>query len=106
MVREERVYNVYVLASKREGVLYIGFTGDIEARIYQHKHEEVDGFTKWYHVKRLVYYESFDGPLSGIEREKQLKKWNRGWKIRLIEKHNPEWRDLYNGGDILPLFEE
>lgn len=99
----DKIYFVYILASKPRGVLYIGFTGNLAARVYQHKEGAVEGFTKRYFVKRLVYYEIFGDPLSGIQREKQLKKWNRDWKIRLIEKHNPEWIDLYNDGDILPL---
>ena len=102
-MREDRLYYVYILASKRQGVLYIGFTGDLEVRIYQHINEVFEGFTKRYHVKHLVYYECHGDPLSGIEREKQMKKWNRAWKIRLIEKHNPDWLDLYNDGEILPL---
>jgi putative endonuclease len=93
----------YILASKPHGVLYIGFTGNLASRVYQHKHEELGGFTKRYNVKQLVYYELSDNPISGIQREKQLKKWNRAWKIHLIEKHNPEWRDLYEDGEILPL---
>lgn len=99
----KKTYSVYILASKRDGVLYIGFTGNLSARVYQHKVGEYEGFTKRYHVKRLVYYEDFDDPWSGIEREKQLKKWNRAWKIHLIEKHNPQWMDLYEDGEILPL---
>ena len=99
----DRTYFVYILASKPRGVLYIGFSGNLQTRIYQHKHDVFEGFTKRYHVKLLVYYEIFYDPLSGIRREKQVKKWNREWKIRLIEKHNPEWLDLYNGGELLPL---
>jgi putative endonuclease len=106
MTRVPKTYYVYILASKRGGVLYIGFTGSLASRVYQHKLEFVDGFTKRYHVKRLVYYEMFGDPLSGIKREKQLKKWNRAWKIHLIEKHNPEWKDLYQDGEILPLPKE
>ena len=96
-------YFIYILASKMRGVLYIGFTSDLSIRVSQHKHEELEGFTKRYFVKRLVYYEMFEDPSSGIEREKQLKKWNRAWKIKLIEKHNPEWLDLFKDGEILPL---
>jgi putative endonuclease len=69
----------------------------------QHRNEEVEGFTKRYHVRRLVYYETVGNPISGIQREKQLKKWNRAWKIRLIERHNPGWKDLFDDGEILPL---
>ena len=103
MTYGKKTYCIYILASKPNGVLYIGFTSNLAIRVYQHKHEEVDGFTKRYHVKCLIYYEVFSDPLSGIEREKQLKKWNRAWKIHLIEKHNPEWNDLYEDGKILPL---
>jgi putative endonuclease len=98
-----KTYFVYILASKLDGVLYIGFTSDLISRVYQHKEELLDGFTKRYHVKRLVYYELFNDPLLAIQREKQLKRWNRAWKIHLIEKHNPEWIDLYENGTILPL---
>ena len=89
-----KVYAVYILASKSNGVLYIGFTGYLASRIFQHREGMVDGFTKRYAVKRLVYYELFGDPSSGIQREKQLKKWNRDWKIQLIEQDNLEWRDL------------
>ena len=106
MVYEVRTYFVYILASKRRGVLYIGFTSDLNIRVSQHRLEEMEGFTKKYFVKHLVYYEMFANPSSGIEREKRLKKWNREWKIRLIEKHNPEWQDLFLNGNILPLLVE
>jgi putative endonuclease len=102
-VYSDKTYLVYILASKPHGVLYIGFTGEPVSRMYQHKREARDGFTKRYHVKRLVYYELFNDPLLAIQREKQLKKWNRAWKIRLIEKHNPQWIDLCEDGTILPL---
>ena len=98
-----RQYYIYILASKRRGVLYIGFTGKLVSRMYQHKSRELEGFTKRYQVRRLVYYEVFWDPLSGIQREKQLKKWNRAWKIRLIEQHNPEWKDLYENARIALL---
>lgn len=103
VMREEKVYSVYILASKPKGVLYIGFTSRLVDRVYQHRSEEIEGFTKRYHVHRLVYYEMFNEPMAGIQREKQLKKWNREWKIRMIEKHNPEWKDLYEDGEILAL---
>ena len=103
MAFEPKIYYVYILASKPRGVLYIGFTGSLAPRVDQHKRGEIDGFTKRYHVKRLVYYEMFSDPLSGIKREKQLKKWKRAWKIHLIEKHNPQWFDLYDQGEILLL---
>ena len=77
------------------GTLYIGITNDLPGRVYEHKNDMVDGFTKKYKVHRLVYYEGHKDVKQAILREKQLKKWNRQWKIRLIEKGNPEWRDLY-----------
>ena len=89
-------YYVYILASKKNGTLYIGVTNDLAKRIYEHKNNLVEGFTKKYHVHRLVYYEDTDDVTSAITREKQMKKWNRAWKIELIEKNNPEWKDLYN----------
>ena len=98
-----KTYYVYILASKPKGVLYTGFSGNLNARTWQHKEGVVEGFTKKYFVKRLVYYECFNDPKEGIHRETQLKKWNRDWKIHLIEKHNPEWIDLYNDGEVLPL---
>ena len=81
MTYEIKSYFVYILASKPRGVLHIGFSGDLGVRIFQHKYEEIDGFTKRYFVKRLVYYEIFEDPSAGIAREKQLKKWNRAWKL-------------------------
>ena len=87
-------YYVYILASKKDGVLYIGVTNDLELRISQHKSGEIDGFTKKYFTHRLVYYETTGDINSAIAREKALKKWKREWKIKLIEKENPEWEDL------------
>jgi len=89
-------YFVYILASKKNGTLYIGVTNDLIKRVYQHKNNLVDGFTKKHNVHRLVYYETTNDIQSAIIREKQLKKWNRKWKLELIEKENPEWKDLYN----------
>jgi len=88
-------YFVYILASKKGGVLYIGVTSNLAKRIYEHKDGIVEGFTKKYFTHRLVYYEVFDEVVEAIKREKQLKKWNRSWKIELIEKKNKEWEDLY-----------
>jgi putative endonuclease len=102
-VKFSKLYFVYILASKRNGTLYTRFSGGFPGRIYQHKTGEIKGFTSRYNVKRLVYYEIFDNPQDAILREKQLKKWNRAWKIRLIEKHNPNWEDLYADSEILPL---
>ncbi len=90
-----RDYFVYILASKRNGTLYIGVTDNLIKRIYEHKNELVDGFTKKYHIHHLVYYEMTPNIKSAIEREKQLKKWQREWKLELIEKQNPSWRDLF-----------
>ncbi|NNC81959.1 MAG: GIY-YIG nuclease family protein [Flavobacteriales bacterium] len=87
-------YYVYILASKRNGTLYIGMTNSITRRTHEHKTEFYDGFTKRYSVKRLVYYERHPSPASALKRERQMKKWNRAWKLRLIEEMNPEWEDL------------
>jgi len=84
------------LASRKKGTLYIGVTSDLARRIYEHKYDFVEGFTKQYKVHSLVYFEITESIESAIDREKKLKKWNRAWKIRLIEKINPEWRDLYS----------
>jgi putative endonuclease len=91
-----RSYYVYILASKIGGTLYIGVTNDLIRRIAQHKLKLVEGFTEKYDVARLVYFEQFDDPENAIKREKRLKKWNRAWKVRLIEQHNPNWDDLYH----------
>ena len=88
-------YYVYILASKRNGTLYIGVTQDLLKRVYLHKKELLDGFTKKYNVKRLVYYEVYQDIKDAILREKRLKKWKRKWKIKLIEEKNPNWEDLY-----------
>ena len=85
------------MANKRNGTLYIGVTNDLIKRVYEHKNDFVDGFTKKYHVHNLVHYEPFSDMESAIQYEKRLKKWNRAWKIELIEERNPEWEDLYNG---------
>ena len=86
---------VYVLASRRNGTLYIGVTSDLVQRIWQHKHELVKGFTQKYRVHTLVWYEIHATMESAIGREKAIKEWQRAWKIELIETLNPEWRDLY-----------
>lgn len=90
------MYYVYIVTNKSNGVLYTGITGDLKRRIYEHKNEEIDGFTKRYHVNKLVYYETFSSPQSAIKREKQIKKWVREKKIKLIETFNPEWQDIYD----------
>ena len=89
-----RLHRVYILASKPNGTLYIGVTGCIARRMWQHKQGLVEGFTKKYDLHRLVYCEPFAYVRDAIQREKQLKKWNRAWKIRLIESVNPGWKDL------------
>jgi putative endonuclease len=86
---------VYILASQRNGTLYIGVTSNLVQRIWQHKNDLVEGFTEKYGVHGLVYFELLDDMLSAITREKQLKKWNRSWKLALIEKQNPTWQDLW-----------
>jgi len=86
-------YYVYI-ASRRYGTLYIGVTNNLARRLVQHRSGAVSSFTRTYKVFRLVYVESFDDPVSAITREKQMKKWNRDWKIRLIEEQNPDWSDL------------
>ena len=88
-------YYIYILASKKDGVLYIGVTNNLVRRIYEHKKGMTDGFTKKYNVKNLVYYETHSEVNEAIKREKQMKKWYRKWKIELIEKSNLEWKDLY-----------
>jgi putative endonuclease len=88
-------YYVYILASQRNGTLYIGVTNDLIKRVHEHKYNLVAGFTKKYNVHLLVYFEQSDNIESAINREKQIKKWNRKWKLELIEKKNPTWRDLY-----------
>ena len=90
-----RTYYVYILASKRNGTLYIGVTNDLVRRVYEHKHDLVDGFTKRYGVHRLVYFEDTGDIEAAIQREKQLKWWHRKWKVKLIEKANPDWKDLW-----------
>ena len=92
-----RSYCVYILASRIGGTLYVGVTNDLIRRIYEHKSDVVDGFSKKYGVHRLVYFEQFDDAENAIRREKRLKKWNRAWKVRLIEELNPNWDDLYPG---------
>ena len=86
---------VYVLASAERGTLYIGVTGWLKYRVWEHREGLIDGFTKTHDVKRLVWYELFADFPSAIVREKQLKKWNRAWKLELIEKTNPAWDDLW-----------
>ena len=90
-------YHIYILASSKNGTLYIGVTSDLVKRIYEYKQGLVEGFTKKHTIHALVYYEVVNDVNSAITREKQLKRWNREWKINLIEKDNPGWKDLYKG---------
>lgn len=89
-----RIYYVYILASRRNGTLYIGVTNDLERRVYEHKRGLMPGFTTRYNVTYLVYYEETDDVSAAMKREKQLKKWNREWKLKLIEDSNPNWVNL------------
>ena len=89
------VYWVYILASQKHGTIYIGVTNDLVRRVYQHKNKLIKGFTSKYSVDRLVWFETYDDITVAIEREKELKKWRREWKINLIEQDNPNWDDLY-----------
>ena len=86
---------VYILSNQVRGTLYIGVTSNLIQRVWQHKQNLVDGFSKQHALHHLVYFEQFDDMLNAITREKQLKKWNRAWKIELIESINGDWRDLY-----------
>ena len=88
-------YYVYILASKKNGTLYIGVTNDLIKRVYEHKNDLAEGFTKKYGVHQLVYFEQTNDVISAITREKQIKKWRRQWKIELIEEKNLEWMDLF-----------
>ncbi|MEY9127963.1 GIY-YIG nuclease family protein [Bradyrhizobium yuanmingense] len=90
-------YYVYILASKKHGTLYIGVTNDLVRRVHQHKTKATPGFTTKYGVDKLVLFEIYDDPATAIAREKELKKWRRDWKTRLIEEQNPNWDDLYPG---------
>ncbi len=87
-------YYVYILSNKKNGTLYIGMTNDLERRMYEHKNKIVDGFTKRYSLDKLMFYEIYQNVDNAIKREKQLKNWNRKWKIDLIEKRNSNWNDL------------
>jgi len=90
-----KAYWVYILCSQRNGTLYVGVTNNLSRRVYEHKQLKGDGFTTKYNVTKLVYYDEFQYVNDAIQAEKRIKKWNRKWKIELIEKHNPEWEDLY-----------
>jgi putative endonuclease len=93
-------FYVYILSSQRRGTLYIGVTSNLIKRVYEHRNGLVDGFTKKYGVHQLVYYEVTKDAETALLRERQMKKWHRLWKLRLIEEHNPEWIDLYDNFDL------
>ena len=92
-----KTYYVYIMTSNRNGTLYIGVTNNLPQRIWEHKNDVHEGFTKKYGVHRLVWYEATTDVAAAIQREKQMKKWRRQWKINLIEEENPNWDDLYEG---------
>ena len=102
-MRHERNPAVYILASKHYGTLYIGVTSDLLGRMWQHRNDALPGFTAKYAVYRLVHFEMFGDMINAIEREKQLKRWHRPWKINLINGENPEWRDLAVSIGLPPL---
>jgi putative endonuclease len=89
-------YYVYILASKKDGAIYLGVTNNLVRRIYEHRIKAVRSFTSRYNITRLVWFEIYDDPISAISREKELKKWKRAWKVQLIEEKNPRWDDLYD----------
>jgi len=88
-------YYVYILASRKDGAIYVRVTNDIVRRIYEHRTKIIQGFTSKYNITRLVWFEIYEDPISAISREKELKKWKRAWKVQLIEAQNPRWDDLY-----------
>ena len=90
-----RSYFVYILSNRRHGTLYTGVTNDLVRRVHEHRQGDVEGFTSRYGLKRLVWYEPFDDIEQAILREKRIKRWRRHWKIQLVEKRNPDWRDLW-----------
>ena len=95
----KRQPTVYILANNQNGTVYVGVTSDLVKRVWEHKNDLIEGFTRKYGVHQLVYYEMHTDMLAAITREKQLKKWNRAWKLELIEEKNPQWKDLW--GEIL-----
>ncbi|NEW88245.1 GIY-YIG nuclease family protein [Rhodopseudomonas sp. WA056] len=88
-------YYVYLLASRKDGALYVGVTNDLVRRVYEHRTKAVPGFTSKYNIAKLVWFEIHDDPISAITREKEIKKWRRAWKLALIERDNPGWDDLF-----------
>ncbi len=93
-MKKQRKFYVYIITNKWNTTFYIGITGNLVGRMYQHKNGLVEGFSKKYKLNRLVYYEEFDSAIEAIRREKQLKNWHRQWKIELISKNNPNFKDL------------
>ncbi len=91
-----KTYYIYIMASAKNGILYVGMTNDLKRRVYEHKNGLFDGFTKRYHIHKLVYFEATEDVYSAIQREKRMKKWRRQWKINTIERSNPQWNDLYD----------
>ncbi len=91
---KQKTYYVYILASKRNGTLYVGVTGDLKRRISEHKSKDSNSFSVKYSVDKLVFYEAFNDIDKALKQEKCIKKWNRAWKLQLIEERNPEWVDL------------
>ncbi len=89
-------YYVHILASRRNGTLYVGVTNDLLRRVFEHKQGDAEGFTKRYRIHRLVYYEAHQEVYRALQREKNIKHWPRAWKLALIEKDNPQWLDLYD----------
>jgi putative endonuclease len=95
-------FYVYILASERNGTVYVGMTDDLVKRVWQHRNDIIPGFTKRYGVKTLVWYEVHESRESAFLRERQIKKWNRDWKLKLFEQTNPTWRDCYDQIAVLP----
>ena len=89
-------YFVYIMASKKNGTLYVGVTNDLIRRVFEHREGTVAGFTNRYDIKDLVYFEEHDEPRNAIQREKNIKHWSRAWKLALIERQNPDWQDLFD----------
>lgn len=96
MATDSKTFCVYIMTNRRNGTLYIGVTSNLPQRVWEHKNRTCGGFTKQYGLDKLVWYEAHPGSESAITREKRLKKWNRAWKIELIENMNPQWKDLYD----------
>jgi len=92
-----KTYYVYMLTNKTRSTLYTGMTGNLQQRVDQHKNKDIEGFSKRYNLRYLVYYEEHDSPIDAIQREKQIKEWKRAWKDELVESINPAWRDLSEG---------